>query len=124
MDTSFPVIDLAATGKNITRLREARGLSVTDVQRYFGFEAPQAIYKWQKGKSLPSVDNLFALSYLLEVPLDELLVPRESGFSILPQEKSRGSDFFGFSVIQRSDSSFHFSPASRKPGIISSQKAS
>ena len=40
----FPVIDLAATGENILRLRQARGLTVRDVQAYFGFEEPQAIY--------------------------------------------------------------------------------
>ena len=57
----FPVIDPIATGKNIIRLRVERGMSVRDLQAYFGFEEPQAIYKWQQGKSLPSVDNLYAL---------------------------------------------------------------
>ena len=70
----FPVIDPAATGRNITRLRKARGLSVRDVQAWFGFEEPQAVYKWQRGKSLPTVDNLFALSALLQVPMEEILV--------------------------------------------------
>lgn len=70
----FPVIDLAATGKNIIRLRRERGLTVRDLQAYFGFEEPQAIYKWQQGKSLPSVDNLYALGALLGVPMDEILV--------------------------------------------------
>ena len=73
----FPVIDLAATGENILRLRQARGLTVRDVQAYFGFEEPQAIYKWQRGKSLPTVDNLYALSDLLEVPMNDILVPAE-----------------------------------------------
>ena len=50
----FPVIDPVATGKNIIRLRTERGLSVRDLQSYFGFEEPQAIYKWQQGKSLPN----------------------------------------------------------------------
>ncbi len=71
----FPVIDLTATGANITRLRRAKGLTVRELQAYFGFEEPQAIYKWQRGKSLPSVDNLYALSNLLEVPMNEILVP-------------------------------------------------
>ena len=71
---TFPVIDPAATGANIVRLRTERGLSVRDLQVYFGFEEPQAIYKWQKGKSLPSVDNLYALGALLEVPIEEILV--------------------------------------------------
>ena len=72
--TKFPVIDLHATGRNITRLRKARGLTVRDIQAWFGFEEPQAIYKWQSGRSLPTVDNLYALSTLLEVPMDEILV--------------------------------------------------
>ncbi len=71
---AFPVIDPVATGENIQRLRRARGLSVKDVQTFFGFEEPQAIYKWQRGKSLPSVDNLYALSRLLDVSMDDILV--------------------------------------------------
>ena len=81
----FPVIDLAATGRNIRRLREERGLTVRDLQAYFGFEEPQAIYKWQKGKSLPTVDNLYALAALLQVTVDDILVPLK--FHILPREQ-------------------------------------
>lgn len=70
----FPVIDPMATGENIVRLRRERGFTVRDLQRYFGFEEPQAIYKWQRGQSLPSVDNLYALSALFGVPMNEILV--------------------------------------------------
>ena len=70
----YPVIDTVATGDNIRRLREKRGLTVKDLQSYFGFEMPQAIYKWQRGESLPSVDNLYALGRLLDVPLDEIII--------------------------------------------------
>lgn len=70
----FPIIDPVATGANIVSLRQKRGLSVRDLQSYFGFENPQAIYKWQRGESLPSVDNLYALSVLLDVPMEKILV--------------------------------------------------
>ena len=70
----FPVIDLSATGKNIVALRKARGLTVKDIQNFFGFEEPQAVYKWQQGKSLPTVDNLLALSVLLGVTIEKILV--------------------------------------------------
>lgn len=73
---AFPVIDPIATGANIVRLRQERGLSVRDMQSYFGFEEPRAIYKWQSGQSLPTVDNLYALGALLDVPMEEILVPR------------------------------------------------
>ena len=89
----FPVIDPVATGKNIMYLRKARGLTVRDLQGYFGFELPQAIYKWQKGQSLPTVDNLYALSTLLDVPMNEILVPFRSNWIISdePQAGACGS---------------------------------
>ena len=73
----FPAIDPTATGRNIVRLRKARGLTVKDLQIYFGFEEPRAIYKWQRGETLPSVDNLYALSRILQVPMDSILIPRQ-----------------------------------------------
>ena len=73
-EATFPVISLEQTGKNIVRLRRAAGLSVRDLQDYFGFEYPQAIYKWQHGECLPTVDNLLALARLLRVSIEELLV--------------------------------------------------
>lgn len=72
--TVFPVIDLTETGRQIEKSRKAAGLSVKDVQAYFGFEYPQAVYKWQHGECLPSVDNLLALSRLLGTPMEDLLV--------------------------------------------------
>jgi transcriptional regulator with XRE-family HTH domain len=70
----FPVIDPIATGKNIIRLRVERGMSVRDLQAYFGFEEPQAIYKWISGKSLPSLDNFVILSRLLHTSIENILV--------------------------------------------------
>ena len=74
-DNIFPVIDLVATGDNIRRLRISRGLSVRQLQGFFGFEEPRAIYKWQKGESLPTVDNLYALGKILDVPMEQILIP-------------------------------------------------
>ena len=73
-ETTFPVIDLAGTGRSIELHRRQAGLTVRDLQTYFGFEYPQAIYKWQHGECLPTVDNLLALARLLRVPMEDLLV--------------------------------------------------
>lgn len=78
----YPVIDAAATGKNIEALRKQRGLSVRDLQQALGFATPQAIYKWQHGTSLPTVDNLVVLSAVLRVPIDAIIVTEESGQEI------------------------------------------
>lgn len=70
----FPTIDLMRTGANIVRLRKAAGLTVHDVQMVFGFNSPQAIYKWQNGAALPTVDNLIVLAALLHVRIDDILI--------------------------------------------------
>jgi len=77
--THRPVIDMAATGRNIVRLRREAGLTVRDVQEVFGFSTPQAIYKWQHGEALPSLDNLLLLSRILRVSVEEILVERAAG---------------------------------------------
>ena len=71
---NFPTIDLAQTGANIVTLRKAAGLSVADFQMVFGFNSPQAIYKWLNGTALPTVDNLIVLAALLNVRIDDILV--------------------------------------------------
>ena len=69
-----PIVDMRGTGQNIARLRQARGMSVRDLQTTLGFTTPQAIYKWQHGDALPTVDNLLALSVLFGVPMNSILV--------------------------------------------------
>ena len=73
----IPIIDLVATGKNIKRIREASGISVRDIQDVLGFTNPQAIYKWQKGECLPTIDNLVILASVLGVTIDEILITDE-----------------------------------------------
>ncbi len=70
----YPIIDLPKTGENIRRLREERGLSIRDIQQYLGLEEPNALYQWQKGHCLPTVDHLCALSALFDVTMNEILV--------------------------------------------------
>lgn len=71
---NFPVVNMKQTGQNITMLREQRGISVRQLQCMMGFSTPQAIYKWQHGESLPTVDNLVALSAIFAVPIDAILI--------------------------------------------------
>ena len=70
----MPAIDMVATGRNITRMRQAAGLSVKDLQSFFGFATPQAIYKWQHGTAMPTIDNLVALAMIFNVSMDDIVV--------------------------------------------------
>ena len=72
--TICPIVDLLKTGQNITRLRIKAGLSVKNLQDIFGFATPNAIYKWQNGAALPTVDNLLVLSVVFNVKIDDIIV--------------------------------------------------
>ena len=80
----IPVIDLTATGINITRLRVNAGLTVKDLQDIFGFSTPQAIYKWQRGTALPTVDNLVVLAAIFDVKIDDILIFQDCGVIQIP----------------------------------------
>ncbi len=67
-------INMIKTGNNISRLRKAKGLTIKEIQETMGFNTPQAIYKWQNGASLPSLENLIVLADLLETDISNILV--------------------------------------------------
>ncbi len=70
----MPTIDMAATGRNINTLRKAAGMTVHDLQLALGFNTPQAIFKWQRGDNLPTIDNLVVLATIFGVKLDDIIV--------------------------------------------------
>jgi Predicted transcriptional regulators len=74
---NMPIIDMAATGMNITRLRINAGLTVRDLQAIFGFSTPQAIYKWQRGDAMPALDNIVVLAAVFGVTVDAILVYKD-----------------------------------------------
>ena len=71
---TIPAIDMAATRRNITKLRQDAGLSVKDLQMLFGFTTPQAIYKWQHGTAMPTIDNLVVLAVVFDVLIDDIII--------------------------------------------------
>ena len=88
-----PAVNLKKTGENIRRMRKEAGISVRELQVIFGFTNPQAIYSWQNGSSLPTIDNLIILAAVLGTTIDEIIAvdtgePEESEISCFyPQIK-------------------------------------
>ena len=74
MKRKYPVIDMAGTGQEIKRIMKMKGLTVKEVQKFLELNTPQSIYHWFDGRSLPTIDNLYALSELFQLPVDALLV--------------------------------------------------
>jgi len=71
---NIPTINMSKTGQNIMELRVKAGLTVKELQDVFGFATPQAIYKWQHGAALPTIDNLVVLATVFGVSVDTILV--------------------------------------------------
>ena len=73
-----PNIDMQRTGKKIKYMLESAGYTLRIIQDYLHLSCVQPIYRWYKGKILPSVDHLFMLSELLNVHMEDLLVKKNS----------------------------------------------
>lgn len=78
---AFPVVDMVATGDNIRMMRERVGMTVADLQRVFGFTSTVAIYKWQRGDSLPTIDNLVVLAAVFGVSISDIIVCRSQAIA-------------------------------------------
>ena len=66
-------IDKVRTGQQIRLLMEKRGVTVRDVKNALSLACVQSVYHWLDGQSMPTLDNLYALSDLLKVPMDMLV---------------------------------------------------
>ena len=73
---SYPNIDMEKTGLLLKYKIQQAGYTVKDIQKKLLLSCPQPIYRWYQGKVLPSVNHLYALSRLLGVHMEELLVPQ------------------------------------------------
>lgn len=67
-------IDQQRTGQKLKIMFKLAGYDVKYIQDYLNLSCPQPVYRWFKGQNLPSVEKLCALSNLLDVHMEELLV--------------------------------------------------
>ena len=70
----YPTIDMKATGIRIRQIMNQRKLTVKDVQKYLNLSSVRSIYHWLNGQSVPTVDNLYALSEFFHLPIDAMIV--------------------------------------------------
>ncbi|MCD8038496.1 MAG: helix-turn-helix domain-containing protein [Lachnospiraceae bacterium] len=85
--------DMLMTGGLIKRLVQEGGYSVGEVQQALGLSCPQPIYRWYKGQSMPSIDNLFILSQMLGLHMEDMLIQRDDRIRIV--HWSQPGNFFG-----------------------------
>ena len=69
----FPTINLRETGVNLHRIMDKRGITPKDIKKFLNLGSIQTVYNWCNGLNMPTVDNLYALSQLFQVPIDEII---------------------------------------------------
>ena len=82
-ENMFPTIDLRETGINLQRIMDKRGITPKTIKEFLNLGSVQTIYNWCNGLNMPTVDNLYALSQLLQVPIDEIICG--NGKAIVPE---------------------------------------
>ena len=73
---NYPVIDPIGTGSNIRLLIKNSGNTIAGVGRMLGIADMSTMYKWLRGDALPGIDNILALSVLLNVSINDILVTK------------------------------------------------
>ncbi len=66
-------IDMKTTGANIKSFIKNRKMKIAEVQAAFGFNTPQAIYKWMRGDTVPTIDNIVILADMFGVGIGDII---------------------------------------------------
>ena len=69
-------VEMEEVGNRIRRIRKEKHISMRDMENFFEMY-PQTMYKWERGNTLPNIDNLIALSSFLGVSIDLLLTGKD-----------------------------------------------
>ncbi|MCD7808231.1 MAG: helix-turn-helix domain-containing protein [Erysipelotrichaceae bacterium] len=77
----YPTIDTQKTGQRIKELMILNHLTPLDIQEYLSLSCVQSIYRWFSGRSIPTIDHFYALSYLFNVSIDDIIIGDKSNYS-------------------------------------------
>lgn len=89
---TIPTLDMVATGKRLKAFFKERQISVESLRQSLELESTQAIYKWYRGESIPSIDNLYAMSILFDFPINAMLVGREGAERIESMDREEDQE--------------------------------
>ena len=74
----MPTVDIVQTGSRIKAMIKQKNMKIVDIQSVFGFNTPQAIYKWMRGDAMPTIDNIVVLADIFGVAIGDIIVVRRS----------------------------------------------
>ena len=81
------IVDMEATGKNIRTLMKITGYSAREFERLLGY-TQNTFFKWRKGETLPTFDNLLRLASILKTPIEKIVVFKKFTEEKLPLKET------------------------------------
>lgn len=105
----YPIIDVKRTGSLLRLICKCKNLTVKDIQKKLHIASNQAIYDWFNGKTMPSLNNLYALSCLINIPMEGIIITKKQNdsyfvWNVCYVENNRPRIFEYFKRLQRSAS--------------------
>ncbi|GFI21844.1 hypothetical protein IMSAGC011_00617 [Lachnospiraceae bacterium] len=79
----FSSIDMVMTGQILKNNIRKCGYTVREIQKLLNLSCPQPIYRWMRGRTMPSLDNLYMLNSILGTHMEDLLLPRQDDVWII-----------------------------------------
>lgn len=73
---TYSSLDMIKTGEKIHDIFIKNGCTVKDIQCFLNFACPQSIYRWIKGQTMPSIDNLYRMAEIFQIHMEDLLVTK------------------------------------------------
>lgn len=65
---------MKATGANIKKMMKDRNIKAKDIQVKCGFRTPQAVFKWMRGDTMPTIDNMIIIADMFGVKIDDIII--------------------------------------------------
>lgn len=72
------MIDDVKTGRRLKAICDLKNITVHDVQENLHIGAYQSVYAWFRGKALPSLENFYELSKMIQIQMEELIEEKSS----------------------------------------------
>ncbi len=77
-DCKVNELNTELTGRRIKTLMEEKNIPIKELSEIMNISF-QAVYRWQRGETLPTIYNFYILSQILGMPVDDMLVGSEKG---------------------------------------------
>ena len=87
-DKIFSSLDMIMTGQILKNNIKKCGYTVREIQKLLNLSCPQPIYRWMRGRTMPSLDNLYMLSSILGVHMEDLLLPKQDEVWLLQWDEN------------------------------------